>query len=78
MDIQQKNIFSRYNFVIYSRLLRRYLEHKYKNVKKANQKYSNLTKMVDNLEQMKENDRIMFARMDSTQIPEICVELFDL
>ena len=62
----------------YSRLLRRYLEHKYKSVQQANRKYVSLTKLVEQFEEVKQKERAMFAQMDRTRIPQICLELFDL
>ena len=63
---------------MYSRLLRRYLEHKYKNIEKADRKYETLVKLLDNFVHVKTNQRMILVQLDRTQIPDICIELYDI
>ena len=62
----------------YSRLLRRYLEHKYKSVQQANRKYVSLTKLVEQFDGQKQKNIALFRQMDRTKLPQIILEVFDL
>ena len=67
-----------YQYYIYCRLLRRYLEHKYKSVNQANRKYAALLRMSEKMESVKGNIRKFFDEIDIKQLEHILVEMYEL
>lgn len=69
----------RYHHTLYCRLLRRYLEHKYRNVHQANRKYFSLLRLANTFDHILENSRKMvMADIDLRELPHIMVEVLGL
>ncbi|KAH9403651.1 zinc ion binding [Tyrophagus putrescentiae] len=75
----QNSEFMRYQFYIYNRLLRRYLEHKYKSVNQANRKYATLVRYIDQMGPIiKECIQKMFKEIDVKQMSHILLEIYQI
>ena len=71
--------FLRYYHTFYRTLLRKYLQHKYKSINQAIKQYYSLTSILENIEKIKENERILIIKeIDSNQIPQILAEIYNL
>lgn len=68
--------FIKYYHNYYSFLLIRYLEHKFKNINDAKQKYAKLMRILKDLPLVKENERILFSDFDCKHIPELVMEMY--
>lgn len=69
----------RYQFTMYNRLLLRYLEHKYRNVRLAQRKFICLHGLLSRFAYHLERARKMLPSMvDMAQMPQIIVEVLDL
>ena len=67
-----------YNYCFYSRLLLRYLEHKYKNICAAKQKYAKLMRVLNDAGLVKENERALFSDFDLNHIPKVVMEMYNV
>ncbi len=69
--------FIRYQHHVYQRLLHRFLEHKYRDVKEAAAKMAHLTAILDELEQPAHDIlESMFVEVDSSQLSMVLSELY--
>jgi len=71
--------FLHYNQIVYSYLLRRYLEHKYGNVEHASRKYSALNSLMGQLDSVTASMKIVYAGVqEASQLAEVLAEIYDL
>lgn len=68
----------RYNFSKYSRLLLRYLEHKYRNIHLANKKYNEIFKIIRQFDKLKECNVQFIELVDLSTFSDLTMELFDI
>lgn len=68
----------RYNYHVYSRLLLRYLEHKYSSAEIAQQKYRSLMAAVQALGRMRRNAIRLYAMVGVDKCKDIIVDAYEL
>lgn len=68
-----------YYYYFYSKLLQRYLEHKYGNIHQADKKYAQVQSNLRTLELIQENKLKMMDDLEGRlELPEIVQEMYNL